>query len=98
MVNYSRLQSIALPLITAALDNARVKKIVVYGVMPQDQIRARAIAIAKGEYTPKAGDPKVWFTTQPLSREEQVAFVAALLTPSPPGPRLQKAIERYRKR
>lgn len=72
-------------------------KKIVFGVMPQDQIRARAIAIAKGEYKPD-GEPKVWFTTQPLSREEQVAFVAALLTPSPPGPRLQKAIERYRKR
>jgi predicted transcriptional regulator len=33
------------------------------GVMPQRQIRARAIAIAKGEYKPKPGEPKIWFTS-----------------------------------
>ncbi|MFT7724031.1 MAG: DUF1778 domain-containing protein [Roseateles sp.] len=31
-----------------------------------------------------------------LSREEQVAFVSALLTPSEPGARLQQAVQRYR--
>lgn len=31
--------------------------------MPQEQIRARAIAIAKGEYKPKPGEPKIWFTS-----------------------------------
>ncbi len=31
------------------------------GVMPQEQIRARALAIARGEYHPKPTDPKVWF-------------------------------------
>lgn len=31
------------------------------GIMPQDKIRARTIAIAKGEYEPKSTDPKVWF-------------------------------------
>ena len=31
-----------------------------------------------------------------LSREEQVAFVNALLTPSEPGARLKKAVQRYR--
>ena len=39
-----------------------MKKIVI-GVMPQDKIRARAIAIAKGEYKPKPGEPKIWFTS-----------------------------------
>jgi len=38
-------------------------KAIVIGVMPQDQIRARMIAIAKGEYKPKPGEPKIWFTT-----------------------------------
>jgi len=33
------------------------------GVMPQEQIRARAIAIAKGEYKPKPGEPKIWFSS-----------------------------------
>ena len=38
-------------------------KPIVIGVMPQKQIRARMIAIAKGEYKPKAGEPKIWFTS-----------------------------------
>lgn len=38
-------------------------KAIVIGVMPQKQIRARMIAIAKGEYKPKAGEPKIWFTS-----------------------------------
>jgi len=39
-----------------------MKKIVI-GVMPQKQIRARALAIARGDYKPKPGEPKVWFTS-----------------------------------
>ena len=31
--------------------------------MPQEQIRERVLAIARGEYQPKAGEPKVWFTS-----------------------------------
>ncbi len=38
-------------------------KAIVIGVMSQKQIRARTIAIAKGEYKPKAGEPKIWFTS-----------------------------------
>ncbi len=38
-------------------------KTVVIGVMPQEQIRARAIAIAKGEYKREPGEPKIWFTS-----------------------------------
>ena len=38
-------------------------KTIVIGVMPNEQIRARAIAIAKGDYKPKAGEPKIWFTS-----------------------------------
>ena len=30
-------------------------KTIVIGVMPQEQIRARVIAIAKGQYKPKPG-------------------------------------------
>ncbi len=33
-----------------------------------------------------------------LSREEQVAFVSALLTPSEPGARLEKAVQSYRQK
>lgn len=38
-------------------------KAIVIGVMPQKQVRARMIAIAKGEYKPKPGEPKIWFTS-----------------------------------
>jgi predicted transcriptional regulator len=38
-------------------------KVIVIGVMPQEQIRARTIAIAKGEYKPKPGEPRIWFTS-----------------------------------
>ena len=38
-------------------------KTIVIGVMSQDAIRSRAIAIAKGEYKPGPGEPKIWFTS-----------------------------------
>ena len=31
------------------------------GIMPQEKIRQRTIAIARGEYKPKRTDPKIWF-------------------------------------
>ncbi len=37
-----------------------MKKIVI-GIMPQEEIRQRVIAIARGEHTPKRNEPKVWF-------------------------------------
>ena len=39
-----------------------MKKIVI-GVMPQKNIRDRMLAISKGEYKPKKGEPRVWFTS-----------------------------------
>lgn len=33
------------------------------GVMPEEQIRKLMLAIAKGEHTPAAGEPKIWFTS-----------------------------------
>jgi len=39
-----------------------MKKVVV-GIMPQEQIRERMLSIAKGEYKPKRGEPKIWFTS-----------------------------------
>lgn len=33
---------------------------IVIGVMPQDKMRARAIAVARGAYKPKPGEPKIW--------------------------------------
>lgn len=36
---------------------------VLVGLLPQDQIRERVLAIAKGEYKPKSREPKIWFTS-----------------------------------
>ena len=38
-------------------------KAIVIGVMPQEAIRARALAIARGDYKPKPTEPKIWFTS-----------------------------------
>lgn len=38
-------------------------KTIVIGIMPQEKIRERLLAIARGEYKPKSTDPKVWFTS-----------------------------------
>jgi predicted transcriptional regulator len=38
-------------------------KTIVIGVMPQKQMRARALAIARGECKPKPGEPKISFTS-----------------------------------
>lgn len=33
------------------------------GIASREEMKARTIAIAKGELKPKPGDPKVWFTS-----------------------------------
>ncbi|MES2164982.1 MAG: transcriptional regulator [Pseudomonadota bacterium] len=33
------------------------------GIMPQEKIRERVLAIARGIYKPKPNEPKVWFTS-----------------------------------
>ncbi|MEW5886211.1 MAG: transcriptional regulator [Pseudomonadota bacterium] len=38
-------------------------KSIVIGIMPQDQIRQRVLAIARGDYKPKPSEPKIWFTS-----------------------------------
>ena len=38
-------------------------KPVTIGILPQARIRARMLAIARGEYTPKPSEPKIWFTS-----------------------------------
>ena len=38
-------------------------KTIVIGIMSQEKIRARLLAIARGDYKPKATDPKIWFTS-----------------------------------
>lgn len=39
------------------------RKVISIGIMPQEQIRARALAIARGKYKRKPGEPKIWFTS-----------------------------------
>ena len=39
-----------------------MKKIKI-GIMSSANIRRRTLAIAKGEYKPKRGEPKIWFTS-----------------------------------
>ncbi|MBY0557617.1 MAG: transcriptional regulator [Burkholderiaceae bacterium] len=38
-------------------------KPILIGIMPQEKIRERVLAIAGGSYHPKPDEPKVWFTS-----------------------------------
>jgi predicted transcriptional regulator len=38
-------------------------KAIVIGIMPQEKIRDRILAIARGEYKPKPGEPRIWFNS-----------------------------------
>ena len=38
-------------------------KAIKIGIMPQEQIRARVLAIARGEIKLRPSDPKIWFTS-----------------------------------
>lgn len=38
-------------------------KAIVVGILPQDRIRERMLAIARGDYKPKSTEPKIWFTS-----------------------------------
>jgi predicted transcriptional regulator len=38
-------------------------KTIVVGIMPPEKIRERVLAIARGDYKPKATEPKIWFTS-----------------------------------
>ncbi|MFA5598921.1 MAG: transcriptional regulator, partial [Pusillimonas sp.] len=40
-----------------------IMKTIIIGIMPQEKIRERMLAIARGDYTPKTTDPKIWFTS-----------------------------------
>ncbi|WP_231696993.1 hypothetical protein [Ottowia caeni] len=51
----------------------------VIGIMPQDQIRKRVLAIARGDYKPKPSEPKIWFTSMKSVAEVQSDENRALL-------------------
>lgn len=38
-------------------------KTISIGILSQEKIRERALAIARGDYKPKANEPKIWFTS-----------------------------------
>ena len=40
-----------------------VDRPIVIGIMPQERIRERVLAIARGDYKPKVGEPRIWFTS-----------------------------------
>jgi predicted transcriptional regulator len=42
--------------------NKQVKKVQV-GIMPLDKFKKHTMSIAKGEYRPKLGEPKIWFSS-----------------------------------
>jgi predicted transcriptional regulator len=39
-----------------------MKKMII-GIASQQDIRARALAIARGDHRPRTGEPKIWFTS-----------------------------------
>ena len=43
--------------------NQASMKTIVIGILPQEKIRERMLAIARGKYKPKASEPKIWFTS-----------------------------------
>ena len=52
------------------------KKVLKLGIMSREDYKKRTMAIARGEYRPKRGEPKVWFESlqsmaQVLSSENQ---------------------------
>lgn len=55
-------------------------KRIVIGIMPQEKIRERMLAIAKGTYKPKPGEPKIWFTSMKSLAEVLSDDNRALLT------------------
>jgi predicted transcriptional regulator len=59
------------------MKNENQTRILKIGIASRQKMRARTIAIAKGELKPKADDPKVWFTSleslaQVLSSKNQL--------------------------
>lgn len=38
-------------------------KSIAIGIMSQEKIRERALAIARGDYKPRVNEPKIWFTS-----------------------------------
>lgn len=53
-------------------------KTIIIGILSQDKMRARAVAIAKGEHKPKPGEPRIWFPSmRPVVKAEEFRILAA---------------------
>ena len=52
-------------------------KAIVVGILPQERIRERMLAIARGEFKPKPTEPKIWFTSmRSLAKVTEFRIVA----------------------
>lgn len=64
-------------------------KAVVVGILPQERIRERMLAIARGDYTPKPTDPKIWFTSMrslaEVLSDENRALLKVIQEAKPPS-------------
>lgn len=54
-------------------------KTIVVGMLPQEKIRERVLAIARGDYKPKTTEPKIWFTSMRSLAEVLSDYNRALL-------------------
>jgi len=64
-----------------------MRKVVTIGIISSEGYRQRTIAIANGEYTPRKGEPKIWFESlksmsQILGNENQ-ALLRIILEQKP---------------
>ena len=64
-------------------------KIIKIGIAPQEKIRKRALAIARGEIQPNPSDPKIWFTSvdslSRVVRDENHALLDVVCSTLPPS-------------
>mgnify|MGYP007082916923 CR=1 FL=1 len=64
-------------------------KIIKIGIAPQEKIRERALAIAKGDIKPNPSDPKIWFTSMgslsQVVRDENRALLEVISSTLPPS-------------
>lgn len=69
-------------------------KAIVIGITSQETIRERVLAIARGDYKPQRGEPKIWFTSmrslaEVLSDENRALIKVIQETQPSPEPRLK---------
>jgi predicted transcriptional regulator len=67
----------------------KASKIIAIGVMPQCKLRERVLAIVRGDYKPKASDPKIWFTSMKSAAnvlsDESRALLRTIAATQPPS-------------